>query len=222
MKIIILFALSLLTAVTATAQTSTQETDKPKAGSFKKPLEDAGKSKEPATSRLNLTFDDGCGNPLAESQIYSYRYGKVIVVTDDNKIIVKVLRSNNVQGDEYEKTDNGIRNKLKQPKLLTVALVGLDETINQSEIKRFLLEKVLDREVTVIGNTRQDNDKRVDALVELTSDDEIDELSEYLLENGIAKFKEFQLTNLVPMRTACELKRAEDKAKAEKTGIWAK
>lgn len=220
MKYLIVIACALVFCLNITAQDTNRETDKPKAGSFRKPLEEAQKSKEPQPGAVNLTYDDGCGDPLAETQAYSFRNGKVIVVTDDNKLIVKVVRSSsNVKSPKYENPDETKR--LQQPQLLTVSLVGLDETVNQSEIKRFLLDNVLDRDVTVVGNTRKDGDKSIDALVKITSGDTRGEVSQLLLENGIAKFKEFQLTNLVPARTACELKRAEAKAQEAKSGIWA-
>ena len=110
---------------------------------------------------------------------------------------------------------------LQQPQLLTVSLVGLDESVNRSEIRKFLLDNVLERDVTVVGNTRRNGDKSLDALVKLTSGDIKGEVSQLLLENGIAKYKEFELTNIVPMRTGCEMKRAEAKAKDAKLGIWA-
>lgn len=223
MKYLLVMACALAFSLGAAAQETKQETEKPKAGSFRKPLEDTQKSKAPSTSQSNLTYDDGCGNPLAETVTYSFRNGRVIVVTDDNKLIVKVVRSNNssnVKSPKYENPDDVKR--LQQPQLLTVSLVGLDETVNQSEIRKFLLENVLDRDVTVIGNTRQTNDKSLDALVKITSGETRSEVSQLLLENGITKFKEFQLTNIVPERTACELKRAETKAKEANLGIWAK
>ena len=220
MKYLLVIVFALMFCLNAAAQDVNQETDKPKAGSFRKPLEDAQKSKEPAKSEINLTYDDGCGNPLAETQAYSFRNGKAIVITDDNKIIVKVNRGSNVRSPKYENPDEVKR--LQQPQLLTVSLVGIDETVSRSEIKRFLLDNVLDRDVTVIGNTKKDGDKNIDALVNITIGDARSEVSQFLLEKGIAKYKEFQLTNLVPTRTACELRRAEEKAKTEKTGIWAK
>lgn len=216
--IFLIIWISGLATVNAQEVTNPEPEKSPKAGTFRKAPENAQKSKEPL---FNLTSDDGCGNPFAESQIYSYRYGTVLEITGDNKIIVKVLRSNNVWDDEYEKNDKGVGRKLLKPQLIIASLVGIDETVNQSEIKNFLLEKVLDRQVTLIGNTKKDDAKKIDALVELTDDAEIDEIGEYLLENGMAKFKQFQLTNIVPMRTACQLERAEAKAKTAKLGIWA-
>src|SRR4051812_21125780 len=114
MKIFILFVILVSGLVIAKAQNTNPEPDKtPKAGSFRKPTEEAQKSKELSAGRIDLSYDDGCGNAFSESQTYSYRYGKVLEITSDNKIIVKVVRSNNVFDDEYEKTDDGIGRKLK-------------------------------------------------------------------------------------------------------------
>ena len=203
-------------------ETKPEPDNQPKAGSFKKRLEDAQKPKETGVGQFGSTFNDGCGSTAAETQFYGYRYGKVLEITSDNKVIVKVTRSNNVWDAEYEKTADGVGGKLKKTQLIIASLVGIDDQINQAEIQKFLLDKVLDQEVTLIGNTKKDDGKKIDALIELKGNPEINEISKYLLENGIARFKEFQLTNLVPRRTSCELERAEAKAKKEKLGIWAK
>lgn len=224
MKIFIFFVIlvSGLAIVNAQEVTNPEPEKPPKAGAFRKSAEEAQKSKELLPGGLKMTFNDGCGNPFAESQTYSYRYGKVLEITSDNKIIVKVLRSNNVWDDEYEKTADGVGRKLKKPQIIVASLVGIDETVNQSEIGKFLLDKVMDQQVTLIGNTKKDDGKKIDALVELTDDKEIGEINAYLLETGMAKFKAFQLTNIVPTRTACQLEKSEAKAKNEKLGIWAK
>lgn len=220
MKYLFVIALALAFCLNTAAQDVNPETEKPKAGSFRKPLEDAQKSKATPSVRIDKGYDDGCGNALADTQVYIYRNGKAIIVTDDNKIIVKVLPAIDASEKEYTKAGKETK-KAKAPQLFTVSLVGIDESVNPSEVKRFLLDNVLDRDVTVIGNTRKDGDKSIDALVKITSGEETGEVSQLLLEKGIAKFKEFQLPNLVPMRAGCELKRAEEKAKAEKAGIWA-
>ena len=217
--IVILFWCSAFAKAQET--TPTPEPDKPKIGTFRKPADADRKTEKSADNPLLTTFDDGCGNPLAESQVYSYRYGTVLEITSDNKIIVKVVRSNNVWDDEYEKNDEGVGRKLKKPQIIIASLVGIDETVGESQIKNFLLTKVLDQSVTLVGNTVKGDAKKIDALVELTNDPDIGEINAYLLANGIAKFKKFQLTNIVPARTACLLEKAETKAKTEKLGIWA-
>lgn len=170
---------------------------------------------------IDLNFNDGCGNLSVESQTYGYRKGKVIKITYANNLIVEVTNSNNVWDDEHEEEiDDEL--KLIKPQLFEVSLVGIDKNINKKAITSFLKENLLNKQVTIVGNTIKKNSKKIQALIRFTKDDEFEEVSEYLLENGIAKFKDFQLTNLVPMRTSCELARAEINAKNEKLGIWAK
>lgn len=171
-------------------------------------------------SSFDLNFDDGCGNPMFESQIYGYRKGKVIKITNSNNLIVEVTNSNNVWNDEHEEeTDD--ESKLIKPQMFEVSLVGIDSAINKKAIADFLKENLLNKQVTIVGNTKKKKGNKIQALVRFIKD-EFEEVSEYLLENGIARFKGFQLTNLVPIRTHCELERAETNAKKEKLGIWAK
>lgn len=216
--IVIVFSCSVF--INAQEKAPTPEPDKPKVGTFRKPAEKEQKSTELLPGQLKIV-DDGCGNPFAESQTYSYRYGTVLEITSDNKIIVKVVRSNNVWDDEYEKNDQGVGRKLKKPQIIIASMVGIDEAVNESAIKNFLLTRVLEQPVTLIGNTVKGDAKKIDARVEMTNDAEIGEINAYLLTNGLAKFKNFQLTNIVPARTACQLEKAETKAKSEKLGIWA-
>lgn len=170
---------------------------------------------------IDINYDDGCGNPFVESQTYGYRRGKVVKIKNANEIIVEITNSNNVWDDEHEE-ERGDDSKLIKSQLFNVSLVGIDETANKKAIITFLKENLLNKQVTIVGNTRKKNSKKIKALIRFTKDDEFEEVSEYLLENGMAKFKDFQLTNLVPMRTHCELERAEETAKKAKLGIWAK
>lgn len=221
MKLFIFFVILVSCSAFANAQETTPTPEKPKVGTFRKPSEEDQKAKKSPDELLSMNFGDGCGNPFAESQTYSVRYGTVLEITSDNKIIVKVTRSNNVWDDEYEPNDKGVGRKLKKPQIIIASLVGIDEIANESAIKNFLLTKVLEQPVTLIGNTVKGDAKKIDALVELTNDAEIGAINAYLLANGIAKFKNFQLTNIVPARTACQLEKAETKAKEGKLGIWA-
>jgi hypothetical protein len=172
-------------------------------------------------------YDNPCGDSAMESQTYGYRTGKVIKITNSNDLIVKVAKSNNVWDDEHQEDED--ESKLIEPQIFKVFLVGIDKSSNKKQIKKFLTEKILNQEVQVTGNTKnswktkKDNSRKLDAVVLLLGDSEdINDISEYLLESGIAKFKDFQLGNLVPMLTKCELKKAEEKAKTAKLGIWAK
>ena len=109
------------------------------------------------------------------------------------------------------------------PNNFTVTLLGIDDKTNQSHIKNFLVENILHKEVWIQANLRKDSDKKFGGVVQLLGDNEdIDYINEYLLENGIAKFKDFDSDNLVPYYLPCRLQKAEERAKEAKLGIWAK
>src|SRR5687767_13804202 len=108
--ILLVILVSGLMGVSA-QETPTPEPEKPKVGTFRKPAEADQKAEKSSDNPLLMTFDDGCGNPSAESQVYSYSYGTVLEITSDSKIIVKIVRINNVWDDEYEQTDKGVGRK---------------------------------------------------------------------------------------------------------------
>jgi endonuclease YncB( thermonuclease family) len=151
---------------------------------------------------------DDCGDPASESQTYAYRQGKVIKIIASNKIL---FEQNSVFGH-------------KDKEKFTVVLVGIDANQNKKNIEDFLKKNVLNQSVQIVGNTQRDKDKKFGGLITLFNDsnEDIDELSEYLLENGIAKYKSFYSANLVPYTTPCILEKAEKRAKEAKLGIWAK
>lgn len=145
----------------------------------------------------DLNFDDGCGSPLVESQTYGIWKGKVVKILSSNKIVL----------------DNNF----------TVLLLGIDNKVNQSQIKAFLVKNVLNKEVFIQANLQKESNKKFGGVVQLLVDEEeTDYLNEYLLENGLAKFKDFDSANLVPYYFPCRLQKAEKRAKEAKLGIWTK
>lgn len=182
--------------------------------------------KESAAITSQFTLGDDCGNEAAESQTYDYRKGKVIKITNSHDLIVKVTHSN-ARDDETEEDSND--SKLISPQVFRVSLVGIEKGFNTAAINKFLTEEILNQEVEVYGNTKnswkikKDNSRELSANVWLLGDnEEITDISEYLLENGIAKYKPFESANLVSAVMPCRLQKAEERAKAEKLGIWAK
>lgn len=145
---------------------------------------------------IDLNFDDGCGSPLVESQTYGFWMGKIVKISDDNKLILR----------NY-----------------TIELLGIDNKINKLQIRDFLNKNVLNKKVWIQANLRKETDKKFGAVVQLSDDDgDIDYINEYLLENGLAKYKDFDSANLVPYYFPCRLQKAEERAKSAKLGIWAK
>ena len=180
--------------------------------------QEAGKSAE----QISVSMHD-CGNSLIESQIYGYRFGKVVWIMKDNKIVVAVTNSSNDQGADYVKNTDGPNGRLlKRPQTFVVSLVGIDPSTNRAEVSRFLQKHLLGENVTIVGNLQGAEKDKLEALVRFDNGDELEEVSEYLLRNGLAKYEPFQLTNLVPMSTACELERAQAEAQQNKIGIWVK
>lgn len=74
--------------------------------------------------------------------------------------------------------------------------------------------------VTVTGSVPDAKDE-LTALVQLNIGEKFEEINNHLLENGIAKFNNFSHANLVPMTTACELGKAEARAREKGVGVWA-
>lgn len=225
MKSIILIGILFLSIVCAKAQ-ETQTNESSKGVTFEELLKVKGNRVEVADNSQFSIGDDGCGNPATESQTYDYRKGKVIKITSSNDLIVKVTHSN-ADDDEREKDND--ESKLITPIVFRVFLVGIEKGFNKEDLNKFLTEKILNQEVQVIGNTKnswkteKDNSRELYAVVWLLGEDEdIDDISEYLLENGIAKYKPFESANLVSMVMPCRLQKAEKKAKEAKLGIWAK
>jgi hypothetical protein len=158
-------------------------------------------------NKPNFTLDDGCGNPMVESQLYESREGKVTKIINANTIILEqsVLNGNKVKGT------------------YTVELVGIDSSKNKKKIIEFLKKYILNQNVEVTGNLRNKSDKKFKGLIFAASEvDDIDWVNDNLLELGIAKYKNFSSDNLIPYNKPCQLEKAEARAKEAKFGIWAK
>lgn len=153
-------------------------------------------------NKPSSNLDDGCGNPLVESQGYGFRWGKITKIISGNAVLFE-------QGSET----------------FTITLVGIDRENNKTKILEFLEKHILNQNVVVIGNLRKESDKEFGGLVFTVKDrsiDLIDLINEKLLELGIAKYKEFSSDNLIPYYQPCRLQKAEERAKKAKLGIWAK
>lgn len=151
-------------------------------------------------------------NPSEESQIFGHRPGKVIAVGEDNKLTIRISPSKFYTGDEeeHDKPFNAI-----------VTLAGIDLAVNSKLINSFLRRNVLNRKVTVIGNSKNARLDGITAVVRLKNED-IWGVNTYLIEHGIAKFDYYKYAYIVPMCTYYDLEEAEQKAKDAKLGIWAK
>lgn len=154
----------------------------------------------PSTSIFIL--DDGCGNPATFSQTWDWREGIVIRVVDANTIVFK------------QETENGN----KKERTLTVELVGIDTSINEKAIKKYLA-KFKNTRVTVSGNLKDNLDISMYAIVRIGRG--AIEINESLIEKGIARYKAFDLDHLIEYNEVCQLEKAEGRAKSAKLGVWA-
>jgi hypothetical protein len=141
-------------------------------------------------------YEECRGNGFPERQDY-WRFNdlKVVNIVDANSIIIEEI-------DENRKT-----------KRYTVNLIGIDPKENNKNIKNFLLKNVLNQEIHIAGR-----DMNFGAIVVFNKN--FLELNQYLLEQGLAKFKDFESNNLVPYRTPCIYQKVEEKARQAKIGIW--
>ena len=156
------------------------------------------------TQSADLFIDaDECGDPLKESQTYAYRQGKVTKILSANKVIVEFFPIDDPEGEAA-----------------TIRLVGISSKKNSNKIKAFLNQHLLNQSVTVIGNRPEGRRRTYGGIITMFDHDEIDDLNEYLLENGIAYFSNFKSANLVPYYWPCRLEKAQERAKVEKTGLW--
>lgn len=144
-----------------------------------------------------------CGSRLAESQTYGYTLPsvKVVKIVDANSIIVE-------KSSEKNKT-----------KKYSVNLIGINPNTNKSNIEKFLEENLLNQLVNITGNKWKSG-----AIVSFYDKEGRNptEVNFYLLGKGIAEYQEFDSEYIVPSRTPCVYQKAEETAKEEKLGIWAK
>jgi len=172
---------------------------------------------EKVAEKLEYTLDRGCGDPMTESNIYTFRSGKVIAVSSDNELSVAVSKTLNAPAEDDSDTKDN--DKQANSKTFTVTIVGVSNSVNKKEINSFLRTNLLGKDVTITGNTKS-KASTVAGLVQFDTDEELEDVSEYLLERGLAKFKDLTHPNLVPMTTVCLLKKAEKRAMDAKLGVW--
>ena len=143
--------------------------------------------------KFGLSDNDGCGSGEVESQIYGWWTGK----------ITKILSSNRVMLNQR----------------FSVNLVGINPSVNKTDVRQFLEKYLLGKRVSFSANLRKKKDLKLNGVVLLMDSNEIGEINEYLLEKGLAKFTDFDTDYLVPYYWPCRLEKAQEKAKNAKLGI---
>jgi len=168
---------------------------------------DSVRSSSP-TIRISNEYGEQCGSYVEESQLYFERTGKVTEVLNANTLLFK------------QKSYGGNREKGN----FTVTLAGIETAGNDANIKDFLVKKLLNKHVAILGNTKEDADTSFFGVISITDSegDKILEINRHLIENGLAKFTEPGYFYSVSYVTMCIYGQLEEKAKKENLGIWAK
>ncbi len=160
-------------------------------------------------SKIKIRFNDYqdvCGSYVEESQMYFQRTGKITKVLNGNTVIF----AQDTSGGNLEKGQ------------FTVTLAGIDTTGNDSKIKKFLIKELLNKNVTILGNTEEDTDTSFFGIIWHRRYVEGEEMNRHIIQNGMAKFTEPGYEYSVSYVTMCIYEQLEEKAKKEKLGIWAK
>lgn len=159
----------------------------------------------PAQEKLIIQIGDidGCGDPTTYSQLWWTRRGAVTRIIDANTVIFR--------------RDADSRNW--EPRVLRVRLVGVDPALNSKAIKNYLTKKVLNKEVIITGNLKDEKDLELFGI--LSIEPSFSDVNAALIESGIARFKNFDLGHLIPYNKACQLEKAQERAKKAKLGMWA-
>ncbi len=147
-------------------------------------------------------YDKDCGNPFVLSALYATRKGKVIKIINGNTILVAVSDE-----DNSELTVD-----------FKVILAGVKASSKDSG--KLLNERVLNREVEIVGNLKIDSDRKLFGIVFVP--ERLADLNWYLLRYGFGKYEKPKYKSSVPAYTLCQYRKTEAKARQEKSGIWAK
>lgn len=154
------------------------------------------------TTKDGFTIGDECGDPGTYSQLWWTREGTVTQVLDADRV--------RLEQDTYRGNPESA--------IITVKLVGIDKSVNAKAVKNFLVAKILNQRVTVTGNVRKESDTSMSGILALRS--KYPDINEVLIEEGLAKFKNFDLGYLIPYNKACQMQNAEERARSAKRGIW--
>lgn len=140
-----------------------------------------------------------CGCPGSTPSRWDVIYGTAVSIVDSDTIVV------NFDNKNY-----------------TINLIGIDTDSNQTEITLFLQKTILNKRVNVFVRAETGENLQNSGII-VPIEKEIRSINEYLLQNGMAKYKAIDLDALDDAGvTACEFKLSEKKAKEARSGIWAK
>lgn len=149
-------------------------------------------------------YEKECGSPFSSSHAYyGAREGKVISVINGNTVTFK----QNERGGKKEK------------RTLTLHLAGIDSTVNEDNLVKFLTENVMNKKITVYGNAENDSDEHIFGILWGAG---FADVNQHLLENGMADYSRPAYFYSVSDHRLCVYQVLVKEAKVAKLGIWAK
>lgn len=144
---------------------------------------------------FKVEYQDVCGHPAMESQIFPDRRGVVTKIIDGDSVEIK---------DVYGK-------------LWSVDLAGVRIPATDEDAKGFLKRSIWKKKVIFTGNPDKEKTPLIEALVRRKDKD----INRHLITNGLAKFKDTDYDYAVSDYKLCVLEKLEQEAKIRKIGIWA-
>jgi len=151
---------------------------------------------------LNQYQNDPCGDPRRESMAWAGIEGKVVKVSDGDTVIISIRDKNQV----------------------TVHLVGAEapkDSKLRSDSRLYLEKMALNSNVLVLVNPsdwdfKKPKPNEVTGVVNIGN---VKDANLAMIESGMARYKApnpYEMSD----STACRYKKAEDKAREEKRGLW--
>lgn len=137
----------------------------------------------------------GCDSGGDGGHIDIVEKGRVIQVFDKNTVIFKN----------------------KKGQIRTVDLLAVDSDASETEANVFLMRKALSKKADLIYSSSQIGSKNINGIIRIKKND----LNRLMLELGIGAHKDSESYQISSFRD-CIYTRAEDRAKVNKLGIWAK
>ena len=142
-------------------------------------------------------YADSCGDPLKESNIFTYLEGKVIEIIDGNSIRVQLNT-----GD------------VKQINLLAVEMFDYKKCFKDSAYT-MLINLILNKDISITTASTNSKLKIYNGIVRYNRKD----INRIMIESGIARYKEapsYSMSDYVE----CVYQILERRARKKQTGLW--
>lgn len=151
---------------------------------------------------LKFEYEKECGSPFEESKLFNTREGRIIKILSGSRVLFeqRVVNGNTEKGT------------------FTVRLAGIDPQVNKENLKKFLRENILHKQIDVRGGSLGSSDKKFPGILWGAG---FADVNKYMLENGLAEYSK-DSSYSIPLYVNCVYRLVAEKAKREGVGIWAK